>query len=73
MLDWLKEILGEGWTEEADKKVSDKIGKGFVARSGLNTKNEEQGAEGSQGAEQEKKTLEPLRFKGLSLGGEGGI
>ena len=23
MLDWLKEILGESWTEEIDKKVSD--------------------------------------------------
>lgn len=41
MLDWLKEILGESWTEEIDKKVSDEIGKGFVSRSDFNTKNEE--------------------------------
>ena len=41
MLDWLKEILGEAWTEEIDKKVSEEIGKGFVSRSDFNTKNEE--------------------------------
>ena len=41
MLDWLKEILGESWTEEIDKKVSEEIGKGFVSRSDFNTKNEE--------------------------------
>lgn len=41
MLDWLKEILGESWTDEIDKKVSDEIGKGFVSRSDFNTKNEE--------------------------------
>ena len=40
MLDWLKAILGEGYTEEIDKKVSEEIGKGFVSRTDFNTVNE---------------------------------
>ena len=39
MLDWLKAILGESYTEEIDKKISEEIGKGFVARSDFNTLN----------------------------------
>ena len=30
MLDWLKTILGEAYSEEIDKKVSDEIRKAFV-------------------------------------------
>lgn len=41
MLEWLKTILGETYTEDIDKKVSDEIGKGFVARADFNTVNEE--------------------------------
>lgn len=40
MLDWLKEILGESYTEEIDKKVSAEIGKGFVSKSNFDAKNE---------------------------------
>ena len=40
MLDWLKSILGEAYTEEIDKKVSEEIGKGFVARADFNAANE---------------------------------
>ena len=40
MLDWLKTILGEGYTEEIDKKVSEEIGKGFVSRADFNAANE---------------------------------
>ena len=36
MLEWLKTILGEGYSEEIDKKVSEEIGKGFVARTDFN-------------------------------------
>ena len=36
MLEWLKEILGSGYTEEIDKKVSAEIGKGFVAKADFN-------------------------------------
>lgn len=40
MLDWLKEILGENYSDEIDKKVSEQIGKGFVSRTDYNAKNE---------------------------------
>ena len=41
MLEWLKTILGDSYTEEIDKKVSAEIGKGFVSRTDFNAKNEE--------------------------------
>lgn len=44
MLEWLKTILGDAWTEEIDKKVSEEIGKGFVARADFNTLNAEKKA-----------------------------
>jgi len=40
MLEWLKEILGESYTEDADKKISQEIGKNFVAKADFNAKNE---------------------------------
>ncbi len=39
-MDWLKDILGEGYTEEIGKAVSSKIGKDFVSRSDFNAKND---------------------------------
>lgn len=39
MLDWLKEILGEAYSEEIDKKVSAQIGKDFVSRADFNGAN----------------------------------
>lgn len=41
MLEWLKTILGENYTEDIDKQVSAEIGKAFVARGDFNTKNDE--------------------------------
>lgn len=43
MLEWLKTILGEGYSEEIDKKVSAEIGKSFVARTDFNTVKQENG------------------------------
>nr|DAK78398.1 MAG TPA: minor structural protein [Caudoviricetes sp.] len=40
MLEWLKTILGDTYTEDIDKKVSDEIGKGFVSRADFNSANE---------------------------------
>ncbi|NCB52462.1 MAG: scaffolding protein [Clostridia bacterium] len=40
MLDWLKTILGDAYTDDIDKQVSDQIGKSFVARADFNTLNE---------------------------------
>lgn len=41
MLEWLKEILGDSYTEEIDKRVSTEIGKGFVAKADFDAKNTE--------------------------------
>lgn len=41
MLDWLKGILGEAYTEDIDKKVAAEIGRGFVGRADFNAKNDE--------------------------------
>ncbi len=40
MLEWLKEILGEQYSADIDKKVSEEIGKNFVAKSDFNNVNE---------------------------------
>lgn len=40
MLDWLKDILGDTYTEDIDKKISAEIGKNFVSKSDFKTKNE---------------------------------
>lgn len=39
MLEWLKTILGDTYTEDIDKKVSEEIGKQFVSRADFNTLN----------------------------------
>ncbi|HZJ75676.1 MAG TPA: phage scaffolding protein [Clostridia bacterium] len=39
-LEWLKDVLGEAYNEDVDKKISEEIGKGFVARSDFNALNE---------------------------------
>ena len=41
MLEWLKTILGDAYTEEIDKKISGEIGKAFVSKADFNSKNEE--------------------------------
>lgn len=41
MLEWLKTILGDHYTEDIDKQISAEIGKGFVARADFNAKNDE--------------------------------
>lgn len=46
-LEWLKEIIGEGYTEEIDKKAAEKLGEQFVSRADYNTLNEtKKGLEG---------------------------
>lgn len=40
MLEWLKTILGDAYTDGIDKKVSEQIGKDFVTRTDFNTANE---------------------------------
>lgn len=36
MLDFLKTVLGDAYTDEIDKAISEEIGKGFVARADFN-------------------------------------
>lgn len=38
MLEWLKAILGEGYNDEIDEKISKEIGKAFVSRKDFNDK-----------------------------------
>lgn len=60
MLDWLKTILGEAYSEEIDKKVSAEIGKNFVARADFNTLNTEKKALADTVKERDKQ-LETLK------------
>ena len=60
MLDWLKTILGEAYSEEIDKKVSEEIGKNFVARADFNTLNAEKKALADTVKERDKQ-LETLK------------
>lgn len=46
MLEWLKTILGDNYSEDTDKRVSEEIGKGFVAKADFTA------------AKEAKKTLE---------------
>ena len=41
MLDWLKDILGDGYSKELDDKIGKEIGKGFIARADFNARSEE--------------------------------
>ena len=40
MLEWLKNILGDGYTDDIDKRVSSEIGKAFVSKADFNVANE---------------------------------
>lgn len=40
MLSWLKDILGDNYTEDIEKKISQEIGKSFVAKADFNAKND---------------------------------
>ena len=37
MLEWLKSILADSYTEEIDKQISQEIGKNFVSKADFNT------------------------------------
>ena len=66
MLEWLKEILGDSYTEEIDKRVSAEIGKGFVAKADFDTKNTELKTVKGQLGEANKAIEE---FKNLDIDG----
>lgn len=58
MLDWLKTILGDAYTEDIAQKISDEIGKGFIAREDFNTLNEAKKQLDIQIKERDKKISE---------------
>ncbi|NLT99009.1 MAG: scaffolding protein [Christensenellaceae bacterium] len=60
MLEWLKTILGDSYTEEIDKAVSKELGKAFVSRADFNAVNEEKKNLASQLAERDAQ-LEELK------------
>lgn len=66
MLDWLKTILGEIYTEDIDKQVSAEIGKGFVAKSDFNTLNETKKQLDEQIAEHDKQLKELEKSAGTN-------
>lgn len=54
MLEWLKNILGDGYTEEIDKQVGDEIGKAYAPRADLDSANEARAAAEAQLADANK-------------------
>lgn len=66
MLDWLKRILGESYTEDIEKKVSDEIGKGFVARTDFNAVKEAKQAAEAQ-LKEAGKTIDGFKAKDLDI------
>lgn len=55
MLTWLKEILGEGCTEETQRRIAAEIGRAFVAREDFNAVNQ-----AKKKLEEEKREWEQL-------------
>ena len=68
MFDWLKKIIGDSYTEEIDKKISEQVGKDFVPRADFNTANETKKTLEGQIAERDKqlgelKKIDPEKLK----------
>ena len=66
MLDFLKEILGDAYTEDIGTRVSEEVGKRFVAKSELDAKDNELKAAKDQLADAAK-TIESLQEAGKDL------
>ena len=66
MLDFLKEILGDAYTEDIGTRVSEEVGKRFVAKSDLEAKDNELKAAKDQLADAAK-TIESLQEQGKDL------
>lgn len=60
MLEWLKTILGDAYSEDIDRKVSAEIGKNFVNRADFNSLNEAKKNLDKQISERDKQ-LEDLK------------
>lgn len=65
-LEFLKQILGDAYTEEIDARVSEAVGKAFVAKADFDAKNNELKAARTQLADAAK-TIEGLQAEGKDL------
>ena len=67
MLDWLQEILGDAYSNDMERKISDEIGKGFVSRADFNAVNERKKRLEEQLRESDKqlKMLKQMDAQGL--------
>ena len=68
MLEWLKTILGDAYTDDIDKKVSDEIGRGFVSKADFNQTNEAKKGLEAQVSERDKqiadlKKVDPAKLQ----------
>lgn len=70
MLEWLKTILGEQYTDDIDKKVSAEIGKVFVSKTDFNTLNETKKTLEKQIGERDKQLGELQKLKPEELQAE---
>ncbi|MCM1295659.1 MAG: phage scaffolding protein [Muribaculaceae bacterium] len=66
MLEWLKGILGDSYTEEIDKKISEELGRRMVAKVDFDAKNTELKAARAQLADAGT-TIEGLRAEGKDI------
>ena len=66
MLEFLKEILGDGYTAEIDQKISAEIGKRFVGRDDYNSKNEATKALKAQ-LDEATKTIQEMQEQGKDI------
>lgn len=70
MLDWLKPVLGEGYSEDIEKKVEEAIGKRFVSKTDFNAANAEKKALSTQIMERDKQLEELKKIDAASLQAE---
>ena len=64
-MDWLKEILADGYTDEIGSRVADKIGKAYVSKSDYDTAVQmatEWQAKAAQAEQEAQAKVEAIRF-----------
>ena len=70
MLEWLKTVLGDNYSEDIDKAVSAEIGKGFVSKHNYDERNEAYKGLQLQIAERDKQLEELRKVDSASLQAE---
>ena len=70
MLDWLKPILGDNYTEEIDKAVHAELGKHFVTKADFNAANESKKNAQDAVTERDRQIEEPKKVDATQLQAE---